>query len=143
MQYRRTYVNLTFFITGVTISFKVFPLVAEIALIFLKTTIRLDDPYYRSQNAVFLPNPVKLLLLYRKHTGFVSDFYRTLSDLLCTNNIIDIVLVDFNTNAQNQPNQLRQNFSDCKQSFTESTQLPGAILDHVYLKIDILIYKHL
>ena len=78
----------------------------------------------------FSPNPVKLLLLYRKHTGLISNFYRTLTDLLRTNNI-DIVLGDFNINAQNQPNQLLQIFSDYKQIVTEPTQLSGAILDHV------------
>ena len=55
--------------------------------------------------------------------------------MLRTNNI-DIVLGDFNINAQNQPNQLLQIFSDYKQIVTKPTQLSGAILDHVYLKND-------
>ena len=55
--------------------------------------------------------------------------------MLHTNNI-DIVLGDFNINAQNQPNHLLQIFSDYKQIVTEPTQLSGAILDHVYLKDD-------
>ena len=59
--------------------------------------MQLDDPYYHSQNAVF-----RLIMsegvLYRKHTGLISDFYQTLTDLLCTNNI-DIVLGDFNTKS--------------------------------------------
>ena len=78
----------------------------------------------------FSPNPVKLLLLYRKHTGLISDFYQTLTDLLHTNNI-DIVLGDFHINAQNQPNPLLQIFSDYKQIVTEPTQLSGEILDHI------------
>ena len=68
----------------------------------------------------FSLNPVKLLLLYRKLTGLISDFYQTLTDLLRTNNI-DIVLGDLNMNAQNQPNQLLQIFSDYKQIVTEPT----------------------
>ena len=47
-------------------------------------------------------NSVKVIRLYRKHTGLISDFYQTLTHLLHTNNT-DIVLGDFNINEQNQP----------------------------------------
>ena len=56
--------------------------------------------------------------------------------MLHTNNI-DIVLGDFNINAQNQLNHLLQIFSIYKQIVTEPTQLSGAILDHVYLRNDL------
>ena len=81
----------------------------------------------------FFENGIKLGILYRKCSNSLNLFYDNLRVLVSEFNI-DILLGDFNVDYFEKHDLLNEVLTDYKMIVTESTQIDGALLDHVYVK---------
>ena len=76
-------------------------------------------------------------ILYRKQTNSLADFYDYLSILIETWHI-DILLGDFNINYFDSEDFCNRALSDFTMIVTEATHIDGALLDHVYVRKQLL-----
>ena len=86
----------------------------------------------------FSPDPIVIVLIYRKNNSCLATFYHILSEILQLDTI-QVVLGDFNINAQDsiQGERLSQLFQNYKQIVEDSTHIGGATMDHIYVKKDL------
>ena len=86
--------------------------------------------------ANFLPYPVNMLLLYRKHSTQVRDFSYLITHFRSRfDDNIQIILGDFNVNSC-EDNQLGDSLDNYTLIVKKPTHLSGSLLDHVYIKND-------
>ena len=86
------------------------------------------------KKSLFSPDPIRLVIVYRKNNTCLSTFYNTLADIVQLDNI-HVILGDFNINAQDPAqDNLLQIFQNYQQIVQEPTHLGGATLDHIYLR---------
>ena len=74
----------------------------------------------------------RVLLLHRKNSENLNKFYENLIEIN-THQDVDIILGDFNVNALEQNSQVKQVLSAYMQVVTESTQISGGLLDHIFI----------
>ena len=80
---------------------------------------------------------LNILLLYSKITTNLAGFYEHLREINFSQNI-DLLLGDFNINAHDLTPRILQVMSNYVQVVTESTQISGALLHHVFVRKDLL-----
>ena len=73
----------------------------------------------------------RVVLLYRKNSENLNNFYENLIEINTHQNF-DIILGDFSVNALEQNSQVKQVLSNYMQVVTESTQISGGLLDHIF-----------
>ena len=78
-----------------------------------------------------------MLLLYRKNSQNLDNFYEYLLQVTALQSF-DIILGDFNINALEKNTQIFQILSNYIQVVTEPTQISGALLDHVFIRKQIM-----
>ena len=115
----------------------------SLAFCVSKVNSGLHHDYYVSLLKVEKPSfslePVSILLLYRKQSWSVPSFIDVLAQLLQETSNIDIILDDFNINGL----EVLDSLSNVLHNFelvTSSTHLLGSLLDHVYIRRDMLEY---
>ena len=85
-------------------------------------------------------NPINIMLLYRKQSLPMQEFMyiiRHLSDHV--DNEVHIILGDFNIDAYNNRNiALQEILQQYKMIVNDPTHLSGSLLDHVYIRNDLL-----
>ena len=84
----------------------------------------------------FSQNSFRLFIVYRKNRTSLTSFYDLLTQMKQFN--IHIFLGDFNINAQDSSNSVSQVLENYQQLVQEPTHIAGAILDHVYVRNDII-----
>ena len=77
-----------------------------------------------------------ILFLYRKITTKLAGFYEHLGEINFSQNI-DLLLGDFNINPLDPTSRILQVMSNYIQVVTESTQISGALLGHVFVRKDL------
>lgn len=93
---------------------------------------------FEVQKKTLTETTFKIILLYRKCSSSLINFYQQLTSLLSTDTF-HIILGDFNINGlDNTDNSLNTIFSDYKQIVCEPTHLQGSLLDHIYLRKSLL-----
>lgn len=80
----------------------------------------------------FLKNPISFLLLYRKNTFNREDSLYLIQHFL-ENEVIDVILGDFNVNALSEENYFLHYLTEYKQVVTEPTHISGSLIDHIYV----------
>ena len=85
----------------------------------------------------FIEAQINILLFYRKITTNAAGFYEHLREINFSQNI-DLLLGDFNINTLDPTSQIMQVTSNHVQVVAESTQILGALLDHVFVRKDSL-----
>ena len=76
--------------------------------------------------------PFRVLLLYHKNSENLNNFFENLIEINTYQNF-DVILGDFNVNALDQNFQVKQVLSNYMQVVTESTQISGGLLDHIFI----------
>ena len=76
-----------------------------------------------------------LMLVYRKHSMQMQEFFQMLEYLLATNSI-DIVAGDFNFDLLevSKNNLFSNHFTEHVQIVNKPTHISGSLIDHVYIK---------
>ena len=74
----------------------------------------------------------RVLLLYHKNSENLNNFYENLIEINTYQNF-DIILGDFRVIALEQNSQVKQVLSNYMQVVTESTQISGGLLDHMFI----------
>ena len=74
--------------------------------------------------------------MYPKITTNLAGFYEHLREIIFRQNI-DLLLGDFNINALDATSRILQVMSNYVRVVTESTQISGALLDHVFVRKDL------
>ena len=76
-----------------------------------------------------------LILVYRKHSMWMQEFFQMLQYLPATNSV-DIVAVDFNFDLLKLPenNLLLSHFTEHIEIVNKATHISGSLIDHVYIK---------
>ena len=74
--------------------------------------------------------------MYPKITTNLAGFYEHLREIIFRQNI-DLLLGDFNINALDPTSRILQVMSNYVRVVTESTQISGALLDHVFVRKDL------
>ena len=77
------------------------------------------------------------MILNRKITTNLAGFYEHLREINFSQNIC-LLLGDFNINALDPTSQILQVTSNYVQVVTESTQILGVLLAHVFVRKDLL-----
>ena len=80
---------------------------------------------------------IKLLLLYRKHASPLSPLCDWLQGFV-TNNLVDIILDDFNINGFNESISLSHILSQYDQLVNTSSDISESLLDHIYIHQEFL-----
>ena len=80
----------------------------------------------------FINFSFRVLLLYRKNSESLNNFCENLIEINTHQNF-DIILGDFNVNALEQNSQVKQVLSNYMQVVTESKQISGGLLDHIFI----------
>ena len=80
---------------------------------------------------------LNILFLYRKITTNLAGFHEHLREINFSRNI-DLLLGDFNINALDPTSRILQVMSNYVHEVTESTQISGALLDHIFVRKDLL-----
>ena len=88
------------------------------------------------QKITFIEAQFNILLLYPKITTNLAGFYEHLREIIFRQNI-DLLLGDFNINALDPTSRILQVMSNYVRVVTESTQISGALLDHVFVRKDL------
>ena len=104
-----------------------------------RDTVRIDF-YYAVQGRSyvnlskinFMNFSFRVLLLYRKNSENLNNFYENLIEINTHQNF-DIILGDFNVNALEQNSQVKQVWSNYMQVVTESTQISCSLLNHIFI----------
>ena len=76
--------------------------------------------------------PFRVLLLYHKNSENLNNFFENLIEINTYQNF-DVILGNFNVNALDQNFQVKQVLSNYMQVVTESTQISGGLLDHIFI----------
>ena len=105
-----------------------------------RDTVRIDfydvmqGRSYVNLNKINLMNfSFRVLLLYRKNSENLNNFYENLIEINTHQNF-DIILGDFDVNALEQNSQVKQVWSNYMQVVTESAQIYGGLLDHIFIR---------
>ena len=86
----------------------------------------------------FMPQPVNMLLLYRKNSTSLIDFSYLLSHFLSRcDDCIQVILGDFNVSAFDN-HQVKDFLGNYTLIINQPTHLSGSLLDHVYVKNDFM-----
>ena len=87
------------------------------------------------KNHDFADRVFTLMLVYRKHSMQMQEFFQMLEYLLATNSI-DIVAGDFNFDLLkvSKNNLFSNHFTEHVQIVNKPTHISGSLIDHVYIK---------
>ena len=88
--------------------------------------------YVNLKKINFMSFSFRVLLLHRKNSENLNNFYENLIEINTHQNV-DIILGDFNVYALEQNSQVKQVLSAYMQVVTESTQISGGLLDHIVI----------
>ena len=84
----------------------------------------------------FLPIPVSMLLLYRKHGVSLDNLTYLITHFISkSNSNIKIILRDFNMNGFEQNKHLENILADYTWIVNQPSHLLGSLLGHVYIKM--------
>ena len=85
-------------------------------------------------------NPLNILLLYRKNKSAIQELVYLIQHITShVDNELHIILGDFNIDAYTNKNtEFREILNPYKLIIDEPTHLSGALLDHVYIRKDVL-----
>ena len=87
----------------------------------------------------FSYSAILIMLLYRPLSSSLTTSYNTLENLLSDHHIFDLVLGDFNIDILNGTNINLQNvLTNYTLLVNKGTHISGSLLDHVYVKNEIL-----
>ena len=89
----------------------------------------------------FLDHEISIGILYRKHANSMFDFYDNLRELV-TGFDIDILLGDFNIDYFDKSSDLDDVLSTYRMIVSKPTHIDGSLLDHMYIKKELLSYCH-
>ena len=94
---------------------------------------------FQVQKQSFSTEPVNIILLYRKNSLSANDLFYMLNNLINDDFDIHIILGDFNINAFTENNNyVFEYLSDYQLVINEPTHISGSLLDHVYVKKDVI-----
>ena len=93
--------------------------------------------FFSFRKLTFMEAQLNILFLYRKSTTNLVGFHEHLSEINFSRNI-DLLLGDFNINALDPTSRILQVMSNYVHEVTESTQISGALLDHIFVRKDLL-----
>ena len=94
--------------------------------------------WFQIEKPSFSPYYINFVLIYRKNNNSQSDCISLLNELMMQDDIIHIILGDFNVNAFSENNYIDEFLSDYELVVNEPTHISGSLIDHVYVWKEIL-----